>query len=101
MTSALPRLRTGREHDNNQAMPAPTKAPQVKASRAISKPKPSTTGVPKSRKPLTKNKHLITWVEKMANLTKPAAVHWVDGSESENEALCNAIGGRRDVYQAE
>ena len=82
-------------------MPAPTKASQVKASRAISKPKPSTTGGTKSRKPLAKNKHLITWVKKMANLTKPAAIHWVDGSKSENEALCNATGGRRDVYQTE
>jgi phosphoenolpyruvate carboxykinase (GTP) len=72
-------------------MPAPTKAPQVQASRAISKPKRSTKGVPKSRKPLSRNKHLIAWVEKMANLTKPAAVHWVDGSESENEALCNQL----------
>ena len=72
-------------------MPAPTKAPQVKAARAIGKPKPSTSGVPKSRKPLSKNKHLIAWVDKMANLTKPAAIHWVDGSDSENEALCNEL----------
>src|SRR4051794_27809693 len=38
--------------------------------------------------PLSENHHLLKWVEKMARLTKPAAIHWVDGSEEENEALC-------------
>src|SRR3954467_8994035 len=38
--------------------------------------------------PLSTNKHLIRWVEKMADLTKPAAIHWVDGSQEENDALC-------------
>src|SRR3954453_16125567 len=38
--------------------------------------------------PLSRNKHLLRWVEKMAELTKPAAIHWVDGSEKENKALC-------------
>jgi len=38
--------------------------------------------------PLSVNTHLIKWVEKMAALTKPAAIHWVDGSQEENEALC-------------
>src|SRR5438876_4417665 len=37
--------------------------------------------------PLSKNTHLINWVEKMANLTKPDAIHWVDGSEEEDEML--------------
>ncbi len=37
--------------------------------------------------PLSKNTHLINWVEKMANLTKPEAIHWVDGSEEEDEML--------------
>jgi len=37
--------------------------------------------------PLSQNIHLLNWVEKMANLTKPAAIHWVDGSEEEDEAL--------------
>ncbi|HYW70061.1 MAG TPA: phosphoenolpyruvate carboxykinase (GTP), partial [Pyrinomonadaceae bacterium] len=27
------------------------------------------------------------WVEKMANLTKPAAIHWVDGSADEDQVL--------------
>ena len=38
-------------------------------------------------KPLSTNVHLLNWVEKMANLTKPAAIHWVDGSVEEDEAL--------------
>src|SRR2546421_1501075 len=37
--------------------------------------------------PLSTNVHLLNWVEKMANLTKPAAVHWVDGSGEEDEML--------------
>jgi phosphoenolpyruvate carboxykinase (GTP) len=37
--------------------------------------------------PLSKNEHLLRWVEKMAELAKPAAIHWVDGSQEENEAL--------------
>ena len=37
--------------------------------------------------PLSENKHLLRWVEKMAELTKPAAIHWVDGSEEERDDL--------------
>jgi phosphoenolpyruvate carboxykinase (GTP) len=42
----------------------------------------------KHSKPLSENKHLLKWVEKIAALTKPAAIHWVDGSQEENEQLC-------------
>jgi phosphoenolpyruvate carboxykinase (GTP) len=38
--------------------------------------------------PLSKNDHLLRWVDKMAELTKPAAIHWVDGSPEENAAIC-------------
>ncbi len=38
--------------------------------------------------PLSKNQHLLRWVEKMVALCRPAAVHWVDGSEAEYVALC-------------
>jgi phosphoenolpyruvate carboxykinase (GTP) len=38
--------------------------------------------------PLSDNEHLLRWVAKMALLTQPAAIHWVDGSEEENEVLC-------------
>src|SRR5712692_10120461 len=37
--------------------------------------------------PLSKNTHLLNWVEKMANLTKPDAIHWVDGSQEEDETV--------------
>ena len=39
-------------------------------------------------RPLSDNKHLLKWVEKMARLTQPAAIHWVDGSREEYDALC-------------
>src|SRR4051812_19213606 len=38
--------------------------------------------------PLSRNNHLLKWVEKMARLTLPVAVHWVDGSREEYDALC-------------
>jgi phosphoenolpyruvate carboxykinase (GTP) len=38
--------------------------------------------------PLSKNDHLLRWVEKMAQLTNPSSVHWVDGSQEEYAALC-------------
>ena len=38
--------------------------------------------------PLSKNIHLLRWVEKMAKLTKPADIHWINGSDEENEELC-------------
>src|SRR3954451_7136160 len=52
---------------------------------------PTTTAESEARilsVPLSRNKHLRKWVEKMAQLTKPAAIHWVDGSQEENDALC-------------
>jgi phosphoenolpyruvate carboxykinase (GTP) len=40
---------------------------------------------------LSRNKHLLKWVEKMAQLTQPAAIHWVDGSQEEYDALCQQM----------
>src|SRR3954462_13528708 len=42
--------------------------------------------------PLSTNKHLLRWVEKMALLTKPEAIHWVDGSREEYDALAGQMG---------
>lgn len=39
----------------------------------------------------TTNKHLIRWVEKMAELTQPDAIHWVDGSQAEYDVLCDQL----------
>src|SRR6202171_2162729 len=42
----------------------------------------------RSRGPLTRNIHLVKWVEKTAELTKPKDIHWVDGSQAEYDKLC-------------
>ena len=42
-------------------------------------------------RPLTKNKHLVRWVEKMAALTQPDSIHWVDGSDQESKWLCGEL----------
>ena len=41
--------------------------------------------------PLSRNVHLLRWVEKMRELTKPAAVHWVDGSDEEYAYLTDLL----------
>ncbi|MFH1497414.1 MAG: phosphoenolpyruvate carboxykinase (GTP) [Verrucomicrobiota bacterium] len=41
--------------------------------------------------PLSHDKHLLRWVEKMAALTQPAAIHWVDGSQEEYDTLCDEL----------
>ncbi|HSI85235.1 MAG TPA: phosphoenolpyruvate carboxykinase (GTP) [Candidatus Methylacidiphilales bacterium] len=48
-------------------------------------PSPSTYP---SAQPLTRNKNLLKWIDKMSALLKPDAIHWVDGSQEENDALC-------------
>ncbi len=45
----------------------------------------------KHSRPLSENKNLLKWVEKMAHLTKPDHIHWVDGSEQERQALCDLL----------
>jgi len=42
-------------------------------------------------KVLTKNKHLIRWVEKMAELCRPDSIHWFDGSPREYDLLCERL----------
>ena len=41
--------------------------------------------------PLARNTHLLAWVEKMAHLTKPDSIHWVDGSQEEYDELCSQM----------
>jgi phosphoenolpyruvate carboxykinase (GTP) len=41
--------------------------------------------------PLSTNPALLQWVDQIAKLTKPAAIHWVDGSQEENDSLCNQL----------
>jgi phosphoenolpyruvate carboxykinase (GTP) len=39
----------------------------------------------------TKNAKLLAWVEEIAALTRPEAIHWCDGSAEEYESLCQAL----------
>ncbi len=51
----------------------------------------STETVRDTTVPISENVHLLKWVEKMAQLTKPAAIHWVDGSQEEYDMLCERL----------
>ena len=39
----------------------------------------------------TQNEKLISWVEKMAELCQPDAIHWCDGSKEENDSLSQLL----------
>lgn len=45
----------------------------------------------KAHRPPTENQHLIRWVNKMAEMTRPASIHWVDGSQEEYDRLCQQM----------
>jgi phosphoenolpyruvate carboxykinase (GTP) len=51
----------------------------------LSDPAAATTEAP------TKNRKLISWVEEVAGLTQPDAVHWCDGSAEEYDRLCREL----------
>ncbi len=44
-----------------------------------------------SAAPLSKNSHLLQWVSTMAGLCQPDHIHWVDGSQPENDRLCEEL----------
>jgi phosphoenolpyruvate carboxykinase (GTP) len=44
-----------------------------------------------SNQPKTANKNLVAWVQEMTALCQPSAVHWCDGSDAENQALCDLM----------
>jgi phosphoenolpyruvate carboxykinase (GTP) len=39
----------------------------------------------------TKNQKLVAWVEEIAALTQPDAIHWCDGTEEEYDRLCQEL----------
>ncbi len=39
----------------------------------------------------TKHKRLLEWVEEIAELTEPDAIHWFDGSDAEAHTLCHQL----------
>ena len=39
----------------------------------------------------TKNAKLSAWVEQIAELTQPDAIHWCDGSAEEYDRICQAL----------
>lgn len=49
--------------------------------------------------PPTTNKHLIRWVEKIAELTQPDSIHWVDGSQAEYDYLCEKLVQSRTFHR--
>src|ERR1022692_1226025 len=51
-------------------------------------PTTSLKSVRDTTRPLSDNKHLLKWVEKMAELTKPKTIHWENGSQEEYDKLC-------------
>jgi phosphoenolpyruvate carboxykinase (GTP) len=49
--------------------------------------------------PLSRNKHLLRWVQKMAELAKPSSIHWVDGSQEEYDALCDEMVANKTLIR--
>jgi phosphoenolpyruvate carboxykinase (GTP) len=51
----------------------------------------SETAVPQSTPAQTNHAKLQAWVEEVASLTQPDAIHWCDGSAEEYEELCQTL----------
>ncbi|HEX2747185.1 MAG TPA: phosphoenolpyruvate carboxykinase, partial [Verrucomicrobiales bacterium] len=41
--------------------------------------------------PLTSHARVLSWIEEIRTLCQPDAIHWCDGSEAENKALCDLM----------
>jgi phosphoenolpyruvate carboxykinase (GTP) len=39
----------------------------------------------------TSNQKVLTWVKQMVELCRPERIHWCDGSDAENQALCDLM----------
>ena len=50
--------------------------------------------------PSTKHAKLVSWVNEIAELTQPDAIHWCDGSAEEYDSPRPAAGRRRDLREA-
>jgi phosphoenolpyruvate carboxykinase (GTP) len=51
----------------------------------------TSSGRPVTGAPATRHARLLAWVEEVAALTQPDAVHWCDGSDAEWEQLTEAL----------
>jgi len=40
---------------------------------------------------MTNNQKLLTWVDEIAQLCTPDAIHWCDGSQNEYDDLCRLM----------
>ena len=77
-------IMTNGETERGDAEELPPAIRGAKRGRAVGK----RSSVRLHSGPLTKNKHLLKWVEKIGGLTLPARIHWVDGSQREYDDLC-------------
>ena len=41
--------------------------------------------------PPTSNRKVLAWVQQMAGLCQPECIHWCDGSDAENQSLCDLM----------
>jgi phosphoenolpyruvate carboxykinase (GTP) len=63
----------------------------VKTLKAVKQAKSTRPAQVDYSRPLSTNKHLLRWVEKIAKLARPADVHWVNGSDEENQLVLERL----------